>query len=225
MIPEYQRRIQGIARANYYREQLFPQEGLSEILRLNQWDNWQHRSIHGEWKKVPVNPRNGHNASTIEPRTWGTIHQAIKRLELGNVDGIGLVVTDADPYCFVDVDHSADRQKRLITSELGQRVTTLLDTLSEFSPNDGLHFLVKLEKPLPQACKSDVEMYYTDRFMTFTFDRVPGTPLVIAARQIEIESLYAEFKGKEPDTQRTLSLCRESTRGGWYGWGYACFGG
>lgn len=216
MLPEYQRREQGIGKANFYREHLLPQDALSEILQLNQWVNWQYRSINGEWKKVPINPRNGHNASTINSQTWGTIHQAIKRLELGKVDGIGLVVTEADPYCFVDVDHSADKKKRIITSELGLRVATLLNTLSEFSPNDGLHFLVKLEKPLPQACKGDVEMYYTDRFMTFTFDRVPGTPLVIATRQEEIDSLYAEFKGKEPSVSPPLSLRRESTRG-WCG--------
>lgn len=216
MLPEQHRREQGILKAAFYREHLLPQGALSEILQLNQWVNWQYRFIHGEWKKVPVNPRNGHNASTINPRTWGTIHQAVKRLELGAVDGIGLVVTEADPYCFVDVDHSADKAKRIITSELGLRVATMLNTLSEFSPNDGLHFLVKLEKPLPEACKSDVEIYYTNRFLTFTFDRVPDTPLVIATRQIEIESLYAEFKGKTPSTSPPLSR-RESTRGGMVG--------
>jgi hypothetical protein len=70
-------------------------------------------------------------------------------------------------------------------------------TLSEFSPNDGLHFLVKLEKPLPEACKSDVEIYDRERYMTFTMDTVPGTPLVIATRQAEIEQLWSEFKSKE----------------------------
>jgi hypothetical protein len=89
----------------------------------------------------------------------------------------------------------------------------MLNTLSEFSPNDGLHFLVRLPKPLPEACKSEVEMYCIDRFMTFTFGRVPNTPLVIATRQIEIESLYAQFKGKEPDT---LPLSpAERVSGGW----------
>ena len=86
MKPEHQRRELGIAKASFYREHLLPQDALKEILELNQWVNWQYRYINGEWKKVPINPRNGHNASTINPQTWGTIHQAIKRLDLGAAD-------------------------------------------------------------------------------------------------------------------------------------------
>jgi primase-polymerase (primpol)-like protein len=197
MLPEQHRREQGILKAAFYRERLLPLDSLSEIVHLHQWINWQYRLVHGERRKVPIIPRNGHNASTTDPSTWGTLHQAIKRLELSPVDGIGLVVTQADPYCFVDIDHSADKKNRIITRELGLRVATLLDTLSEFSPNDGLHFLVKLDKPLPQACKSDVEIYDRGRYMTFTMDTVPGTPLVIATRQAEIEQLWTEFKSKE----------------------------
>lgn len=74
LLPEHIRREQGRVKAAFYRERLLPQDALSEILRLRQWVNWQYRSLHGELKEVPVNPRNGHNASTINRQTWGTIH-------------------------------------------------------------------------------------------------------------------------------------------------------
>ena len=83
MLPEQLRREQGIVKAAIYREHLPPQDALSEILKLHQWANWQYRFIHGEWKKVPINPRNGYKASTINPWTWGTIHQAVKTSLIG----------------------------------------------------------------------------------------------------------------------------------------------
>src|SRR6266446_7893744 len=157
MYREQTPRERGVLLAHTMREQLYGRGAYKELHDLPQWLNWQYQLINGELKKVPINPRTGHNGSTVNPRTWGTLPQALKRVEFGKVEGIGIVVTQNDPYCIVDIDGSADRQKRIITSALGLRVVKLLDTITEFSPNNGLHMVVELGKPLPEAVKSDVE--------------------------------------------------------------------
>ncbi len=169
MLPEQHRREQGILKAAFYRERLLPLDSLSEIVHLHQWINWQYRLVHGELRKVPIIPRNGHNASTTDSSTWGTIHQAIKRLELSPVDGIGLVVTQADPYCFVDIDHSADKKKRIITSELAQRVVTLLDALTAFPDMAAYDLRPTLDDKLADEAAA------MERMKRHRFDHLEGT--------------------------------------------------
>jgi primase-polymerase (primpol)-like protein len=126
-------------------------------------------------------------------------------LQLGDMNGIGLVVGANDPYCIVDIDERQERETRTIRGPSGPRIVALLDTITEYSPNFGLHFLVKLEKPLPEAVKDEVELYFAGRYMTVTADLVPHSPLVIATRQAEIEALFMQYKGYSFDQARTAS--------------------
>ena len=176
-------------------ERLYGQGAYQELHTTRQWLNWRYEFVNGEWKKAPYNPRNGHRASTTNPQTWGYLPQALKRLELGDMHGIGLAVSADDPYLIVDVDERQRREGNLLTGPLALEIFQLLETISEYSPNNGVHYLVKLVKPLPEAVKDQVEMYYTGRYMTVTADLVPNSSLAIAIRQEEIEQLFLRYKG------------------------------
>src|SRR5262245_37746117 len=53
----------------------------------------------GKWTKVPKNPRSGGNASSRDPQTWGVLDDV-----LGRFERIGFVLTENDPFTFIDVD-------------------------------------------------------------------------------------------------------------------------
>src|SRR6266436_4795905 len=95
---------EGIALAQTLRERLYGQGAYKELHDKRMWLNWRLEMINGAWKKVPYTPRNGHKASSTNPETWGYLPQALKRLEFGNMSGIGLAVGSDDPYVIVDID-------------------------------------------------------------------------------------------------------------------------
>ncbi|MGH2480708.1 MAG: hypothetical protein ACRDHW_13720, partial [Ktedonobacteraceae bacterium] len=190
--PTEKRREMGARWARELSRRLFDQGAYQELHALPQWVCWQPEMLGGKLKKVPYNPRSGHKASTTVPQTWGTLTQALKRIELGYFYGIGFVLSEADSYCMIDLDERQDRETRSISTPLGSRLFQTLDTITEFSPRYGLHFMVRLERPV-SALKSQIEVYCAERYMTITANLVPGSSLAIATRQAEVEALLEEF--------------------------------
>lgn len=190
--PSEKRREMGERWARELTRRLYDQGAYQELHALPQWVCWQPEEFGGKLKKVPYQPRNGRKASTIVPETWGTLAQALKRLSMGYFYGIGFVLSESDPYCMIDLDERQDREARAISTPLGQRLFIELATITEFSPRYGLHFLVRLERPV-QALKSQVEVYCAERYMTVTANLVPDSLLTIATRQAEVEALLQEF--------------------------------
>lgn len=134
----------------------------NEMKQYRQWVVWKYHTLaDGKKTKVPYSV-NGFQASVVNPNHWTTFDEAIKAT---NFDGIGFVLTENDPFCFIDLDHSEDpetiRQQKLIFENFN-------DTYAEFSPSGkGLHIICK--GSLPQGRKRNkVEMYSAQRFMTMT---------------------------------------------------------
>lgn len=55
--------------------------------------------------KVPKSPKNGKNAQSNNPATWGTYAQALKACETFGFDGIGFMFDEKSGYFGVDLDH------------------------------------------------------------------------------------------------------------------------
>lgn len=190
--PDEKRRALGERWARELTRRLYDQGAYQELHALPQWVCWQPEEIGGKLKKVPYQPRNRYRASSTRPETWGTLAQALKQIEMGYFYGVGFMFSEADPYCMIDLDERQDREARQVSTPLGQRLFQMLDTITEFSPRYGLHFLVRLERPV-SALKSQIEIYCQERYMTITANLVPNSPLTIATRQAEVEALLQEF--------------------------------
>lgn len=77
------------------------------LKKLRQWVTWKTEIPEGkdEPTKVPKNPHTGDNASSTDPKTWGTFSDAFAALSKNpSLDGIGFVFTAGDPYCGVDCE-------------------------------------------------------------------------------------------------------------------------
>ena len=177
-----------------------------ELKAYNQWVAW--RAVpraDGKMRKVPVDPKNGANASTTNPDTWGTLSDA-RLYYLRNRDdgiaGIGFVFTPEDPFCGVDLDDCWNPATQQIDSPFLAKVLDDLKTYSEVSPSGkGVKIFMRGKLPGPGRNLGNVEMYDSARFFTVTGQRIHGYPMSVIDRSSEISELYNRLTRPDRTTE------------------------
>ena len=171
----------------------------NDVKEYNQWVAWKAiEKKEGKVDKIPINPKNSHNASVSDPETWGTFNQAeayYERNKGNGIAGIGFVFTENDPFCGIDLDGCRNPE----TNEYTQKAKEILSTLnsySEISPlNRGVKILVKA-KLLGKGRTSDgVEIYDRGRFFTITGGWLGNYSGHIEDRSKEVLELYQRLGG------------------------------
>ena len=77
-----------------------------ELQTFKQWVLWRFVTLdNGKITKEPYQC-NGQLASVTNPETWIDFDTAVAAQKNGKFDGIGFVLTEQDPYCFIDLDHT-----------------------------------------------------------------------------------------------------------------------
>jgi hypothetical protein len=169
----------------------------SEMKTLPQW------VCYGP-KKIPVNPKTGHNAKADDPTTWGEFDQAVRRFEehRGNgIAGIGFEFSPVDPFVGVDLDHCRNRENGEIDA-WAQEIIGRLNSYTEISPSaTGVHIIIKANLPPGGNRKGRAEIYDSGRYFTVTGHHLEGTPPTIEIRQAELEALHGEIFGKQEPKQ------------------------
>lgn len=146
-----------------------------ELRELAAWVTWRFEDRGGtKPTKVPYDPRSAKRAAVNNPFEWTTYPVAVAAVKQGLYDGIGFVLSSADPYTFIDLDdvhgdkEAMDRQLKIFQS---------FDSYSEVSPSgNGLHIIVKGDVPTGRK-RAYVEIYSTARFMTMTGNVYRDTPI------------------------------------------------
>jgi len=187
------RREHFIAYTEMLRER-FRRGMLAELQALHQWVVWRGEIEDGKNKKVPYNPNYYQihaRASVKIPKSWGTLQEALKALEIGDYSGIGFMITP--PLVMIDLDHSFDRATQTIIHPQAEQIMRDVNSYFEASPNTGLHGLVYVGRPITNVHTEAIEIYGYDRFTTITTDHIAGTPTTIELRTAAIEALYKQF--------------------------------
>jgi hypothetical protein len=156
-----------------------------ELQNRAQWLIWKKRQRGEKVTKVPFqssNPRR--NASVTDASTWGSFEAAVGRFDGGLCDGIGFVLTDDDPYCFVDFDNIIDNGKMDVRA---RRVIRKLNSYTERSPSgSGAHVIILGSlgqedeyKRVPHKTEfspygGGLEIYDRERYFCFTGHRIRG---------------------------------------------------
>ena len=173
-------------------------DAIAELAQLPQWVCWEARpSATGDKpRKVPISARDGHEASTTDPRTWTTCEAAIAWTEAHPaLAGIGFVFTADDPYTGVDLDGC----RNAATGELAPWATQIvaeLDSYTECSQSwTGLHIIVRASVPVGGNRRGSVELYDHGRYFAMTALPLPGMPATINARQAALETLHRDLFG------------------------------
>jgi len=141
----------------------------AELRALPQFVTWRYELLPGAIKptKPLYDPRSGWHASSTDPKTWVTFEAAVDALQTGHYSGIGFVMTENDPYTFIDLD-TYDPTLTPDDKARHQRIAHAFDTYSELSPSgQGLHIIVKGSVPTGRR-RAGVEVYSSGRYMTMT---------------------------------------------------------
>ena len=113
--------------------------------------------------KVPKDPKNGRNAKTNDPSTWGTLPQAARACLKKGYEHVGFVFTINDEYFGVDLD------KCVGDDEFCDEFADTLKTYCEYSRSGkGLHLICKGVLPEGGRRHDGVEMYSEGRYFIFT---------------------------------------------------------
>lgn len=147
-----------------------------EMKAYHQWICWRYEDRQGDKPtKVPYNPLTGQLASVDDPNTWGDFNTVVSAvMQHVGYDGIGFMLTEHDPYCFIDLDGSSDAK----VIERQNKIYEAFDSYAERSPSGtGCHIIIKGHVQRGRK-RSQVEIYSSLRYMTMTGDVVRAFPIV-----------------------------------------------
>lgn len=144
--------------------------GLAPLTAYQQFVCWELRSRDGKKPtKVPINPRTGGMASSVNSATWSDHTTAIHYASQHPGMGVGFVFTDNDPFVFVDIDNCRlpDGQWSPLAIKL---CTEFAGGFVEVSQSgNGLHIIARGKRPADHACKAEgFDVYDNMRFCSLT---------------------------------------------------------
>ena len=158
-----------------------------ELRTFRSWVVWRYEEVaNGKPTKILYCVATGRPAASNDPQTWCSFdeaHYAITRNDW--YDGIGFVLSDADPYTFIDLDDPYEKKasgefKHPNPDEVMQRQLKLFNetkSYAERSPSGtGLHIICKGRVPSGRR-RSAIEVYSNLRFMTVTGDVYRDAPI------------------------------------------------
>lgn len=179
-----------------------------ELQRHNQFVCWKMEQRKGQFTKIPYSAETGQPAKSNDPATWRSYDRAIAAMQNGKgYNGIGFMLSESDLFVGVDLDHCIVNEK---TEDWAKHIIDVLNSYSEISPSgDGIHIFVKARMPERHRCKKkplpkkfgskqgEFEIYNRERYLTLTGKHIPGTPLEVEDRQLQIEKIYEEVFGEK----------------------------
>lgn len=152
-------------------------------------------------------------ASSTNPASWSTFHEAQKAYERGGFAGIGRAFTEEEHIIFLDFDHCIIDG---IPNEVVREILNELQTYGEKSPTDGAHAYLICHN-LPPDLKSiylykgqKIEIYWTSRYSTLTGHRIAGTPADVEERQASFTALIERWGKWEEENTRGGGVCGDS---------------
>jgi AAA domain len=101
-------------------------KALAPLIKRPQWCGWRWtQKPDGNWQKPPfMAAQPERHASTTDPGTWADYSTALAAVQAGQADGISYVLTEADPFAAIDLDHC----RCLITNSIDVWAQNWLDT-------------------------------------------------------------------------------------------------
>jgi hypothetical protein len=166
-----------------------------ELTSYAAWVVWRYKQNAGGSKpqKVPYG-RNGKQADVMNAETWLDYAEAVSKFNSGDYDGLGFVLSEADPFTFIDIDASDE-------DGAAARGDALLSAFGhsyiELSPSGtGHHIIVKASVPGGGVRRGNIEMYDRHRYMTVTGDAIEVGRKIVSAQDL-VSQLHSQMSGGE----------------------------
>jgi hypothetical protein len=162
-----------------------------QMKKQRAWVRYRVEDRKGKLAKIPLNPRNGHPASSTDPSTWGTYKEAVAS-RIGT--GIGFVFTPEAGIVGIDLDHIIHDG---VIEPWAEEIIREINSYTERSPSHkGVHIYCFVSFPFNGRKNGQFECYGHGRYFTVTGDHLPGTPLTIEQRSESFHAIYDRIFGK-----------------------------
>jgi len=185
--------------SNMERERRRPNEAIKQLEEnvpdqlksLPQWVLWRYEGQPGEKPKKQQFTTDGRLASVSNPETWTTFTHALRMYtQSRGYEGLGLMLTK--DLTVIDLDNCLDTNGQ--PTPQAQQIVRATSSYTEISPSQkGLHIFLLGSVPGTSRRRENVEMYDTDRYITITGRRLPGTPDQIRENQEIIDRIHHQF--------------------------------
>lgn len=186
--------------------------GIPAFLRdIPNWVLWGYRwnEAKQNWTKPLFQPSGAH-ASSTDPSTWNNFSSILTEFHsnLGNFDGVGIVLTPGLGIVGIDLDNMASRTSsgHYTLNNWARRVLELCPGYAEISPSGtGVRIFVKGQ--LERALKlNNTEIYNSGRYLTIT-GCVLESPDELPDCTEQIKYIADKLRGaKTPATQEVKTL-------------------
>jgi putative DNA primase/helicase len=144
-----------------------------QLTERPQWVCWRLEERDGKKTKVPYTPGTLRRASTTDLMTWRTFSETLEAYESGEppYDGVGFVLSSADPYCGIDLDRCRKPESGEIEPWAQEIIAKASEGYVEISPSGaGMHIILEGRVCEGGMKKGPIEIYSRDRFFTVTGD-------------------------------------------------------
>jgi hypothetical protein len=151
-----------------------------ELREFVQWVCWRYEVQGGRKTKVPYSPNGQHKANVHNPHTWGTFNEAVAGSTQNHMDGIGFMLTEADPYTGIDIDDKLENPASDRERETHQRILERFVSYTERSVGGrGYHIIIRGKiSGGGGRDRGHVGVYSTQRYLTFSGLVVRNAPIV-----------------------------------------------
>jgi len=148
---------------------LIPESIPMELQKLRQWLVWKYEITNGRRTKIPRSPFTGRHASTSDPATWSDFDSAVDAYRKNDMDGIGFVLTENDPYVVIDLDNKPEKPASAEELVTYWNLLDVCASYTELSPSGcGYHIVVTGRLSRPGMRRGNIEVYASGRYMAFT---------------------------------------------------------
>ena len=199
----------------------------AELRASNQWVLWRYEDREGKPTKVPFN-RNGAQAKSNNPATWGSFNEVLGKFERGGFEGIGYVFSPEDDFFGIDLDACRNAETGELTTWASE-IIGAVGSYTEVSPSGyGVKLVargklpagsrnVKKLKDVPTFSTKAPEIAIFDqkRFWCLTGHRLPGAALCCEPRQEQLDALLAKLFPPKGSTNGRAKANGHAA-GGWF---------
>lgn len=177
----------------------------AELRALPQWVCWRYEVVNSGQTKVPYSADGRFKASINNPASWGTFNDVVATVDRDRtMSGIGLVLTQDDPYTVLDIDNKPENPASEDELRAHQRILERFCSYTERSVSgSGYHIVIRGTVRGRGRDRGHVGVYSSQRYITFTGDVVRDAP--IADCQELLDALIAQM----PEPNSAVELTQE----------------